>query len=276
MTRTTMRTVKILAATLAAAGALSVGASAAGASEVIYDNIPSPLPGNFASYGNEAYSMSQFGGEVEFRGTSRNNLTVRVVMSSWACQRGNVSEATCESGLRKMKKYFSVPVSFAIYSVGPENSVGAKLWERTKSFKMEYRPSVSSKCSEGRWYDEAQDACYHGKAFVIKLTGMTVRNLPSKAIISVAYDTTAHGPHPIGEMPCDKTSAGCPYDSLNVAVSEPSEHTLSIGADPTEDPFVDSTYPEMFCDGGVQGTFGPASCPAFWEGAQPMFEVTAK
>ncbi len=276
MNGTTVRTVKLVAAALAAVGALCVGAGAARAGEVIYDNIPSSLPGNFASYGNEAYSMSQFGGEVEFRGASRDNLTVRVVMSSWACQRGNVSEATCESGLRKMKNYFSVPVTFAIYSVGPENGVGAKLWERTKSFKMEYRPSVSSRCTEGRWYDEAQNACFHGKAFVIKLTGMKVRDLPSKAIVAVSYNTTAHGPHPIGEASCDKTSAGCPYDSLNVAVSEPSEHTLSIGADPTEDVFVDSTYAEMFCDGGVEGSFGPASCPAFWEGAQPMFEVTAK
>jgi hypothetical protein len=39
--------------------------------EVIYNNIPGTMPGNFASYGNEAYSMSEFGGLVEFAGTAR-------------------------------------------------------------------------------------------------------------------------------------------------------------------------------------------------------------
>lgn len=267
---------RLAAAVLVAGGASAMLAAGASAGEPIYDNIPSPLPGNFASYGNEAYSMSQFGGEVEFAGTQRSNLNVKLVMSSWACQRGSVSAETCESGLPKMKNYFPVPVTFAMYAVGPENTVGAKVWERTKSFKMLYRPSVSPKCTGGRWYDEETATCYHGKAFVITLTGMKVKHVPNKAIVSVSYNTTTHGPNPIGEMPCHKTSQGCPYDSLNIAVSEPAEHTLSLGSQPTEDVFVDSTYPEMFCEGGTEGTFGLASCPAFWEGAQPMFEISTR
>ncbi len=270
-----VRVSKLAVAVVIAVSASALAAGAASAGEVIYNNIPSPLPGNFASIGNEAYSMSELGGEVEFAGTARNNLAVKVVMSSWACQRGGVSAETCESGLPRMKSYFKVPVTFRLYAVGAGNTVGAQLWERTKSFKMEYRPSVSPKCTGGRWYDEETATCYHGKAFVISLTGMKVRHLPSKAIITVSYNTTDHGPHPIGEAACSKTSAGCPYDSLNVALGEPSEKTLSLGSDPTEELFVNSTYPEMFCAGGTAGTFGPSSCPAFWEGDQPMFEVTA-
>lgn len=271
-----MRAVRLAGATLMALGALGTGAAGASASQVIYDNIPSSLPGNFASLGNEAYSMSEIGGQIEFAGTARNNLTVTAVMSSWACQRGNWVEENCESGLRKMKKFFTVPVTFSLYEVGPEDSVGAKLWSRTKSFKMEYRPTGSPKCTEGRWYDEATATCYHGKAFMIKLTGMRVRNLPSKAIISLSYNTSDHGPSPLGEVACRKTSQGCPYDSLNVALSEPAESTLSVGADPTEDVYVNSTYGEMFCGSGTAGTFGPANCPAFWEGSQPMLKVSAK
>jgi len=272
---TMRRIAKLTMACLAAACASALCAGAASAREVIYNNIPSPLPGNFASVGNEAYSMSQFGGEVEFTGTARDNLTVKVVMSSWACQRGNWVEETCESGLPKKKRYFTVPVTFTLYEVGPGNTVGTKRWERRKSYKMQYRPSGSPKCTGGRWYDEATATCYHGKAFTISLTGMKVRHLPSKAIIAVSYNTTDHGPHPIGPAACSTTSEGCPYDSLNVALSEPAENTLSFGADPTEEVFVNSTYPEMFCEGGSEGVFGPADCPAFWEGDQPMFEVTA-
>jgi hypothetical protein len=273
--RMTTRIAKLGVAMSVAAAAVAICAADASAGEVVYNNIPSPLPGNFASIGNEAYSMSEFGGEVEFAGKSRNNLAVKVVMSSWACQRGNWKEETCESGLPKLKRYFKVPVTFRLYEVGPGNTVGAKRWERRKSFKMQYRPSGSPKCTEGRWYDEETATCYHGKAFVISLTGMRVRNLPSKAIIAVSYNTTDHGPHPIGPAACDTTSAGCPYDSLNVALSEPAEKTLSLGSDPSEEVFVGSTYPEMFCDGGSEGVFGPANCPAFWEGDQPMFQVSA-
>lgn len=277
MTARTPRASARLAVTiLLAVGVVAVGAGAANAGEVIYNNIPRPLPGNFASYGNEAYSMSEFGGQVEFAGTARSNLTVTVVMSSWACQRGNWLQENCESGLRRMKKTFSVPVTFRVYEVGPGNTVGAKLWERTKSFKMEYRPSGNSKCTEGRWYDQETATCYHGKAFAITMTGMRVRNLPARATVSVSYNTSHHGPHPIGETACNKTTQGCPYDSLNVAVNEPGENTLSLGDDPTEDLYVNSTYSEMFCDGGSEGAFGPASCPAFWQGGQPLFEIRAK
>ena len=269
------RAARLAAATLVTIGVLGVSAAGAGASEVIYDNIPGVLPGNFASFGNEAYSMSEIGGEVEFTGAARNNLNLTAVMSSWACQRGNWVEATCESGVRKMKKYFTVPVTFRVYAVGPEGGVGAQLWSRTKPFKMPYRPSDSPNCTGGRWYDEATATCYHGKAFTIELTGMRVRNLPSKAIISISYNTSSHGAHPIGEAPCQSTHQGCPYDGLNVAVSEPAENTLSVGADPTEDVYVNSTYAPMFCTSGTEGVFGPASCPAFWEGGQPMFKVGA-
>lgn len=270
--------VSFAASLLVAVGAVAITAGPAGATKAIYNNIPAqrPLPGNFASIGNQAYSMSQFGGEVEFAKVDRLHLGVSVVMSSWACQLGNWFEETCESGLPKGKqgkRFFRVPVTISIFAVGPENTVGARLWSRTKTFKMPYRPSDSPQCTGGRWYDEETATCEYGKAFVITVNGKTIFPFPAKAIISVSYNTTDHGAHPVGEARCDKTSEGCPYDSLNVALAEPAEHSLSVGSDPTEDVFVNSTYPEMFCDGGLEGAFGPANCPAFWEGDQPMFQV---
>lgn len=266
------RTAKLLVAFLATAAVLAIGAGAASA-EVLYNNIPSPLPGNFGSYGNEAYSMSEFGGQVELAGTARKNPTVTVVMSSWACQRGNWVAEDCESGLPKMKHFFKVPVTFKVYEVGAEDSVGALITERTKTFKMQYRPSGSSECTGGRWFEAATSTCYHGKAFPISLK-LKTKNLPGKAIITVSYDTSHHGPHPIGETACNSTSAGCPYDSLNVAVSEPSEGTLSLGADPTENLYVNSTYNEMYCGSSATlGIFGPTG--TCFEGEQPVIEVSA-
>ena len=59
------RTRFLLLAAVAAVSVFAVAASTASAA-VIYNNIPSPLPGNLASFGNEAYSMAEFGGMVEF------------------------------------------------------------------------------------------------------------------------------------------------------------------------------------------------------------------
>jgi hypothetical protein len=259
---------------LAATAVLAVVAGAASAEQtVVYNNIPSPFPGNFASVGNEAYSMTEFGGQVEFGGTARKNPTVVVAMSSWACQSGNWYEKTCVS--EKGSK-FEVPVTFSVYSVGGGNAVGSLLARASKTFKMPYRPSGSPKCTgeqAGSWYGMGK--CFHGKAFKIALP-LKVVKLPSKAIVSVSYDTSHHGPSPIGEAaPCYGTSAGCPYDSLNVALIEPSEGGATVGAQPTGDVYVNSTYSEMFCAGGSAGTFGPASCPAFWEGDQAGITVKA-
>jgi hypothetical protein len=267
------RCARLIVVVLATAAAFALAAGAASA-EVIYNNIPSPLPGNFVSYGNEAYSMSELGGQVEFAGTARKNPTVTVGMSSWACERGNWVDQNCESGLAKVQAFFKEPVTFKIYEVGPENSVGALITQRTKTFKMPYRPSGSPKCPGGTWFDAANSTCYHGKAFTISLK-LKTKELPAKAIVSVSYNTSHYGPHPFGDKGCEKTTQGCPYDSLNIAISEPSEGTLSLGADPTENLYVNSNYNEMYCGSSATlNVFGPTG--TCYAGDQPVIEVKAE
>lgn len=272
----------ILVAVLAAMVAMAVVAATASAAvqEVVYDNIPSALPGNFASYGNQAYSMSEFGGQVEFAGTARKNPRVTVTMSSWACQEGGVYQDTCETP--KANKKFKWPVTLNIYDVGANGTVGEKIGPSiTKTFAMPYRPSEDdSECvakgyEAGTWYDATTNACYHGKAFTITFPTAHIE-LRGKEIISVSYDTSSHGPNPVGTAACDSTSGGCFYDSLNVAIAEPGEDTLTLGAQPSSDLYVNSTDASMFCEGGTAGSFGAASCASFWEGAQPLIEVSAK
>ena len=60
-----------------------------------------------------------------------------------------------------------------------------------------------------------------------------------------------------------------------MSVSEPVEKTLSLGADPTQELFLDSSWSEMYCPGATDvGTFGgtQGNC---WEGDQPVFAVHA-
>ena len=269
---------------------LALTAGAASAAEVVYNNIPSPLPGNFASFGNEAYSMQEFGGLVETTAVGHKRQVVSVTMSAWACQVGNWSEDTCETP--EPAKKFKFPVTLNIYEVGAGNSVGPKLGTVTGKFKMPYRPTsndgicVPKGFEHGTWYDAAENSCNHGLAFTITFRPVKAE-VRKREIITVSYNTSHYGPAPIGASACSSTKAGCYYDSLNVAITEPKEKTLSLGADPTNSLYLNSTYAAMYCGGSTPvGTFGPTapvegSCasgsPYETEaGIQPAISVTAR
>lgn len=251
------RAARLAVAILAAAAFAALAAGAASA-EVVYDNVPASLPGNFASIGLAATSTSEFGGEIELAGASREKPTVKVVMSSWACQSGAWTEASCITS--KPTKGFRVPVTIRVYGAGELSE--APIAERTKTVKMLYRPSDSpGKCPAHEWYDEATTECSHGFAFPIEIKLPKLKKMPKRTVITVSY------PHSSG-----------PAQSLNVAVSEPSEKTLSIGAQPVEEWFANSTSSEMYCPGAKDvGTLGGEEGAGCQEGInyQPVFEVTA-
>jgi hypothetical protein len=273
------RAARLAAAILAASAVSALAAAGASAeSTTIYDNMPVPFPGNAVSQAFQATQLGEFGGQVEFAGSSLTTTKVTVAMSSWACQKGNWYEATCETAPGAT---FLWPVTLHIYNVGGGNEVGTQIASLTKTFKIVYRPSDSPKCTGGRWYYKGQ--CFHGKLtrIVFTLKGLT---LPSKAIISVAYNTSGYGTQPQGySNPCNATTAGCPYDSLNVGLTEPVNELSptpvppSVGADPIpESAYQNSVTAGNYCDGGAGGTgtfrldAGPAPC---WTGYQPLFLV---
>jgi hypothetical protein len=230
---------KLAAAMLAATAVMAVAAGTAGA-EVVYNNVPSPLPGNFASIGLAATSSSEFGGQVQLANTARKNPTVTVVMSSWACETGTV-QSNC---VTTKNKTFTVPVTIRIYGTGPGELAEVPLAEKTKNVKMKYRPSSEPvKCpadaTGGRWYDVATAECSHGYAFPFAIK-LRTKKMPKNAIITVAY------PHASG-----------PATSLNVSVSEPPEPTLSVGAHPVPEWVVNSTWPGMYGSAATDvGTLG--------------------
>ena len=287
---------KCASSLLLAVGALALTAAAASAG-LVYDNIPGKLPGSMYTVGAEEYKINEFGGQVGLEGTERKRPTIEVVMSTKACQFGQWNQETCETP--RSKKTFKWPVTLNVYEVGPGNSVGSLIESVTKSIKIPYRPSKSPKqCTGGRWYDSTDNKCYNGMVFVsvFKLGKLHAHlgTIPTDAIISVVYNSEKAGPEPVGPAACDSTSGGCPYNYLNVAITEPNEKTLSVGTQPAApDIYLNTENPEYFeqiiepgyinCYGGeppfvaaapigVPGKFSLNNCLA---SMQPVFKVSA-
>jgi hypothetical protein len=215
----------------------------------IYNNIPMPLPGNVPSEAFEATSTSEFGGEVELAGPTLSSTKVTIAMSSWACQNGGGAEdGTCMSATGAK---FEWPVTLHIYAAGPGDSVGTQIAKLTRTFKMPYRPSYNYvRCTgNGGWFRSGH--CFHGQLFKINflLKGVAI---PSKAIVSVSFNTTNYGAEPTG--------VPGPYDSLNFGGMEGAP---SVGSDPQpESDYTNSLWTGAYCDGGAAGTgtfrFDPA------------------
>jgi len=256
--KTPRRVAKLTIATVALVAAFA-GSSAAATTEVIYSDLPSPIPGNVVSLGFEATQTSSFGGQVEFGAAARRNPTISVIMSSWACQSGTWSEKNCETtpGAK-----FEWPITFSVNAVGPGNSVGALLGSGTKVFKIPYRPSYSPKCfstSVGTWYHKGE--CVNGKAVKLSLP-LKIASAPSQAIVTISYNTSDYGSTPQRPQACNSEPQGCPYDSLNVGVEDgfanPAGTPPTVGAFPAPD--------IAYVNGAPEGE---------WTGFQPLFEVKA-
>jgi hypothetical protein len=260
-----------------AAGALMTIAVAAivpatASAEVVYNNFPVPLEKNMSSVGFEATSTAEFGGEVGLPPlTARKNPSIIVGMSTWACQSGTWSDNNCKSAAGSK---FLQPVTLNVYEVGPGDTVGSQLASTTTTFEMPYRPSASKHCTTGTAKGGyAPPACFHGKLFKItfKLPGVVLP--PEKMIVSVAYNTSNYGANPKGTQPCNATVAGCPYDSLNVAVTEGTTPTTGTYPD-SEEVDVNSQWNEMYCGNAAPvGTFAPSG--KCWLNEQPVFEIKA-
>lgn len=257
--------VRVAIAVTASVAALAFSLAPAGASgTAIYNNIPSPQPGNVPSVAFEATGTSEFGGQVSFAGTTRNDPAVTVLMSSWGCQTGHWTTGDCAT---TPGATFSEPITLNIYNVNGDNSPGSLVKSVTQTFNIPYRPSASPSCTgadAGKWFDGT--TCFNGFAAPISfnLTGTT---LPNKAIVSVAYNTSDYGYSPIGRATaCSATPAGCGYDSLNVGTAgAPTTGTQPVPNDAYQDTLYDS------CSNGAISPFGIDS--GCWGGFQPAIKV---
>ena len=270
---------KSVGAVLAAVAILALSAATAGAA-TIYNNLPSPKPGNINSLGYEATQTSEFGGQVEFAGTQRKSPKVTVLMSSWGCQEGSWTDGSCKT---TGGATFSQPLTLNVYEVEPNDEPGAQVASVTDTFDIPYRKSASKKCTgeqAGEWYHGGE--CFNGRAVyeTFDLTGVT---LPSKAILSIAFNTTNYGAEPIGPQPCGSFNPSrCPYDALNLGLTEPANPeepeavNPSVGTDPLPKyDYVNSSWAAMY-EPEPHGTVGTFSLANEWTGYQPLFRVKAK
>jgi hypothetical protein len=250
-------------------------AAAASFTPTVYNNIPSPRPGNVPSVGFEATSASEFGGQVQLNGTVGRNPQVTVLMSSWGCQTGSWSAGNCATS---SGSGFSVPITLNAYNVGPSDAVGSLIATKTQTFNIPYRPSAdATHCTggdAGKWYQASTSTCFNGYAWPITfdLTGVS---LPDNVILTVAYNTSHYGYAPKGDhTACYTSSGGCGYDSLNVGTSGPA---ATAGSYPTPDgAYANSSWGGFYCDGGAggTGTLRFDNAPGCWTGYQPAFKVT--
>lgn len=263
-----------LIAAAAAVFAIASPMAFAGGGGTIYDATVKPLPPNVPSVGAEAYSFTEFGDEVTFAGSARTLKKVTVTLSSWGCETGHWYSADCVSGKHAT---FTVPITFNIYSPGPNNTAGTLIATQTQTFEVPYRPSTDSvRCTGGRWFAGKQ-GCFNGLAhnitFDFKHDGVT---LPDTVVYGIAYNTSHYGPNPIGESPaCYTSSGGCPYDSLNIGLGP----QVNVGSKPFPDTvFQNAVFGGDYCDGGADGVGImrlDSATNACWAGYIPAVKFTA-
>jgi hypothetical protein len=276
--------------TAASAGFATVQASAstsipaATGSRTLYNSIPAPLPAGMPSLGYEATSTSEFGNEVT---TSHPNAPHRlkqfvVTMVSWACQTGSATDGTCQSAVGST---FAEPITLNLYNASTSGAPGSLIATQTDTFNIPYRPSAVPKCGNGGF---KSPKCFHGKTADITFNfGAPNVVLPQDFVYGIAYNTSDYGASPYGDSTACHTAGpsggdGCPYDSLNVGLSEDPAN-VSVGTD-TYPGTVDwnTSYAPFYCDGGTGGvgTFrqdepSPSSCWSVNSDGNPPYYVPA-
>lgn len=243
-----------------------------GVGTVVYGSIPKPLKA-VASVGFEATTLTEFGDGVNLTHTGKLSR-VRYVLSSWGCQSGHWFSSDC---VTVGNPTFPVPFTVNVYAYSSTSAthVGALLATQTKTFNIPYRPSSDHvKCPDGQtFFSRVDAACVHGLANIIVFNFSAPRvSLPAQTIVSLVYNTSHYGPHPIGQSaPCYTSSGGCGYDSLNVS-SDGNGGPVGSPIDPNG-VFDNFALPSQYCVPTTTSSFRQDTAPACWTGFHPQFEV---
>lgn len=216
------------------------GAGAAKADTTIFDNTPSPLPGNVPSWGYQATQTAEFGNQISFAGTDRDVTNVQIVMSDWANQSDwpGVGDATG----------YDEPITLNFYNPGTGTSVGSLIATKTETVHVP-------------WHDTTNG--FNGTAFPVNFdfSGTT---LPDTVIFGVAFNTTTWGYNP--------TNVPGPYESLNYGFATTGP---TVGTDPNpDDEYMNSENPSNYADGGAAGV-GIFREDTEWTGDTAIIQVNA-
>ncbi len=211
-------------------------------SAVLYNNIPSPLPGNIVSIGYEAAGAGEFGGLIQFAGSSSSySLTsATVVMSDWTYASQWTSAM---NGTTITSSGFYLPVTLTLYSVGDNGTVGSVIATETlDNAFIPWRPEHSAGCGGAAWM-ASNGVCYNGSlsTLTFNLSGLTV---PDQIIYGLSYNTTNYG--------ADPTHVAGPYESLNFGLSSSAP---TVGSNPLPNTaYWETVNAGNYFDGGAGGT----------------------
>jgi hypothetical protein len=236
-----------------ALAASSTGAK--GDPDVLYKSTVTPLPGNLPSIGFQADQASEFGNQIRMTKTANTVSKVTVTMSSFACQSGTWNGPT-PCGTTPGAK-FTEPITLNLYNAPTTGTFvpGSLIVSVTKTFAIPYRPSANATSCPStpfQWFDGS--LCNNGKAnnIVFSLASLHI-TLPQDIVFGIAYNTSQFGYHPFGALPCESTVQGCPYDSLNIALSQDPTN-VTKGHDPDFGKlWWNTATASNYCDGGANG-----------------------
>jgi hypothetical protein len=260
-------------------GCAMIGTTAVAQTFTLYNSIPNPLPGNVASEGPENYAFSELGDAIKLGENTGTIGKVTVILSSWACQNGNWHSGNCVS---TPGANFRQPLTVKLYSVSnrwtpPE--VVSFLGSITETSNIPYRPTSTPALCGGdtsEWYSSKDKACYRGLAAPVAVDFSSLHiQVPAygELAVTVAFDTTHYGPYPIGESAaCFGTSAGCPYDFLNIA-TDSSKGILVGGPLDNLGVFVNYTLPNHACDPATITTGQLVDDKGCWDGYHPEISI---
>lgn len=240
--------------------------AASAAAEVVFDFIPSPLPGNVASYSYESWGVAEAGDGIAFS-TDGNQLLdhAKIVVSSWACEEGTGWAAEnvvpCET---TPGSTFAVPITLNLYSPGL-----SLIDSTTEVFNIPFRPSSNPECAETVNGQGWGPDCFLGFAHVITfdLTGVVV---PDQIVYGVSWNTASYGYNPIGNTAeCQTVQyAGCDSSLLNLGV-EGTTPTNGVDESPVG-AYQYAVFPSSYCDGGEGGTAVFRFDDGCWGGFNPL------
>jgi Ca2+-binding RTX toxin-like protein len=260
---------KLLTTFAAIVAVMMLSTPASAATETIFDYIPSPLPGNVASYSYESWGVAEAGDGISFSTTGPQTLdNARVVVSSWACQTGTGWAADntvpCET---TPGSTFAVPITLNIYDPNDDLSLVHAI---TKTFNIPYRPSSNPECAETVNGQGWGDDCFLGLAHTITFD-LTAIVVPDEIVYGVSWNTASYGYQPLGGgAECQAVQyAGCDSSLLNLGV----EGTAPANVGTDESPngaYQYSVFPSAYCDGGAGGSSVFRFDDGCWGGFNPL------
>ena len=172
--------------------------SAASQSAAIFDSTANTGPkSNLPSYGPEAYSAAQIGGQVTLPGFQAE-AQQRHRHAQQLGMRGQVTgtrHCVTPAGAK-----YSLPITLNIYNT----TDGTLLTSKTQTFDVSYRPSANpAKCTGAptKWYSTTEKKCFNGLAQDVTFTFDGTTTLPDTVRYGIAYGTSHYGSPSIGDRP---------------------------------------------------------------------------